>query len=262
MNTIIRNLISLTADGVFSTKHNIMPMSAFKWNVLYKIAQTEDIAPYIYKGIISHENDKMANVPDNVVSLFAKSVFNNQDDIKDSFDITDIESQKLTYILKKYLLKDIVYKERHSIDTSKTSLDLLSLILQNANLIIRNGIRLRGIVELGIFLRTKGQYVDFVKIENWLQKLKFRRMASLQASILVDLFSFEKDEFPYVRKFERKAHKLSLYSLDKIYEANKHEREFKNYNISNCIKFHKFSRSESLCKGLSIIVRSLSEIEE
>lgn len=262
MNTIIRNLISLTADGVFSTRHDIMPMSAFKWNVLYKIAQTEDIAPYIYKGIICHENDKMANVPDNVVSLFAKSVFNNQDDINDSFDITDIESQKLTYILKKYLLKDIVYKERHSIDTSKTSLDLLSLILQNTNLIIRNGIRLRGIVELGIFLRTKGQYVDFVKIENWLQKLKFRRMASLQASILVDLFSFDKDEFPYIRKFERKALKLSLYSLDKIYEANKHEREFKNYNISNCIKFHKFSRSESLCKGLSIIVKSLSEIEE
>lgn len=262
MNTILKNLISLTAEGAFSAEKEILPMNAFKWNVLYKIAQIEDVAPYIYKGILRHESDNRTNIPEALVESFAKAVFNNKDEITSSFDITDTESQKLTYVLKKYLLKDIVYKERHSIDTSKISLDLLSIILQNTNIIIRYGIRLRGIVELGIFLRTKGQYVDFVKIEGWLQKLKLRRMASLQASILVDFFSFEADEFPYIKKLEKKSRKLTEYSLDKVYSGNKHEREFKKYSISNCVKFHEYSRSEAFFKGVSTIVRSLSEIEE
>lgn len=262
MNTILRNLISLTAEGAFSAEKEIFPMNAFKWNVLYKIAQIEDVAPYIYKGIIRHDNDRLTNVPAEVLDKLAKSEFANQDEIATSFDITDIESQKLTYVLKKYLLKDIVYKERHSIDTSKISLDLLSVILQNTNIILRNGIRLRGIVELGVFLRTKGQLVDFVKVESWLQKLKLRRMARLQASVLVDYFSFEPDEFPYIKKLDKKAIHLTEYSLGKVYAMNKHERQMKKFNISNCIKFHKYSRSESLFKGISTIIRSLSEIEE
>ncbi len=262
MNTIIKNLISLASDGAFASETAILPMSAFKWGVLYKIAVAEDVAPYVYRGLLRHEDDKAANIPQGVLALFAKAQFSDIDHIDAELDITATDTQRLTYVVKKYQLKDIVYKERHSIDTSKTSLDLLALILQNTDVIFRNGIRLRGIVELGVFLRTKGQYVDFVKIEQWLKKLKLRRMATLQASVLISCFAFEEDEFPYCRKTDKKAEKFATHALMKEYVRNKYERRAGRYNISNCFRFRKYSRSESLSKAVSTVMRSLSEIEE
>lgn len=262
MNVVLRNLVSLASEGAFGCNNAIMPMSDFKWEILYKLSLHEDVAPYVWRGVLNHEDDKFTNIPPKVKSLLGKTPFNNQDELISSFDITDIETQKLSYIVKKYTLKDIVYKERHSIDTSKISLDFLSLILQNTNIILRNGIRMRGIIEIGLFLRNKGQHVDFIKIESWLRKLKLRQMASLQASVLVDMFSFGNDEFPYIRKFVKKGKIMTIKSLERVIKANKLDRTFNKYSIVNFIKFYKYSHSEALCKTVSTLTRGLSEIEE
>lgn len=262
MNVIFKNLVSLASEGAFSTTNTVVPMSEFKWNILYKIAVLEDVAPYVRNGINSHEDDKNANIPYDVKIMFEKAVFMDQDKIDKYFDMTDLDRQMLTYVVKKYMLKDIVYKERHSIDTSKISLDFLSVILQNTNLILRNGIRMRGIIETGIFLRTKGQLVDFVKVETWLRRLKLKKMASLQASILVDVFGFEKDEFPYIRKFRKNGQSLTVKSLERVAKANRLDRTFSKYSIANYIRYFGYSHSEAFCKTVSTLTRCLSEIEE
>ncbi len=262
MNIILRNLLALASEGAFGTAATVAPMSDFKWDVLYKLAVIEDIAPYIYKGVTAHRDDPATNVPTEVMAQLEKAQFNNQDGITASFDLNDTEGQGLTYTVKRYILKDIVYKERHSIDTSKISLDFLSVVLQNTNLILRNGIRLRGIIEIGLFLRTKGQFVDFVKVEAWIRRLKLRRMASLQASVLTGVFSFGTDEFPYIRKFEKKGRRLTQKSLERVAKANRLERTFSKYSIVNFIKYYRYSHSEALCKAVSNTLRSLSEIEE
>lgn len=262
MNTVINNLISLAKEGAFGNEEKVAPMSQFKWDALNKLANIEDVAPYVSNAIARHAADKLANIPPRTREKFSKDTFTGADGISASFNIADTDSLKLSYPLKRYLLKDIAYKERHSIDTSKVSLDLLSLILQNTNIILRGGIRLRGIIELGLFLRTKGQNVDFVKVESWLQKLKLRRMASLQASVLISLFSFEEAEFPYIKKVDPRAGGLAMASLERAYTLNRLERAPGKYNIRNCITFGRYSRSEALCKATSTIVRSISEIEE
>lgn len=262
MTIVIENLISLLCEGVFETKNSIQPMSEFKWSILYKMAAIEDVAPYVYKGLLAHEYDPHANIPSDTKDLFAASTFNGADGIDSNFDMEDIDKQKLSYAVKRYTLKDIAYKERHSIDTSKITLDLLAIILQNTNVILRSGIRLRGIAELGIFLRTKGQLVDFVKLEAWIQRLKLKKMARLQASILILMFKFTQDEFPYIRKTDKTAKHLAEKSIYRVYRANKLDRTFSKYNISNCLKFYGYSHSEAICKATSTIVKSLSEIEE
>lgn len=262
MTIVIENLISLLREGAYQTIHSIQPMSEFKWKILYKLSLIEDVAPYVYKGLLAHDNDINANITTETKDMFAASTFSDDDGIDSDFDIDDIEKQKLSYAVKRYTLKDIVFKERHSIDTSKITLDLLAIILQNANIILRNGIRLRGIIELGIFLRTKGQLVDFVKLETWIQRLKLRKMARLQASILIQIFDFTQDEFPYIRKTDKYARPLTEKSLYRVYRANKLDRTFSKYNISNCVKFYSYSHSEAICKAASTIVKSLSEIEE
>ena len=108
-------------------------------------------------------------------------------------------------------------------------------------------------IELGVFLKTKGQLVDFVKVESWIQRLKLKKMA---------LFSFETDEFPYIKKFDKHARLLTDQSLMRTYKANKFGRSFGKYNITNCVRFYSYSHSESLCKIMSNISKSLSEIEE
>ncbi len=110
-------------------------------------------------------------------------------------------------------LSKIATEERHAIDTSMETVRLLHMIVANVNAIINNGINLKGIIELGKYLRTRGDKVDFVKLERWLRKLRLQRMAQLVGSVLITFFDFEKDEIPFVRFVERGAYRHTLYSL-------------------------------------------------
>ena len=51
MNIIERNFYRLLRVGAFGTKEEIEPISAWKWNRLYQLAEMHDVAPIIYKGI-------------------------------------------------------------------------------------------------------------------------------------------------------------------------------------------------------------------
>lgn len=114
--------------------------------------------------------------------------------------------------LNRRLIK-IQKEERHSIDTSTETLYLLRLLVSNINGILANGISIRGIIQLGQYLRTRGDKVDFIKLESWLRKLHIQRMAQLEGSVLITFFDFEKDEIPFVRRVEKGAYKLTLRSL-------------------------------------------------
>lgn len=110
-------------------------------------------------------------------------------------------------------LDKIQNDERHAIDTSVETIHLLRLIVGNVNGILANGINLRGIIELGKYLRTRGDKVDFVKLERWLTKLHIQRMAQLEGSVLITFFDFEKDEIPFVRFVERGAYRHPAVAL-------------------------------------------------
>ena len=88
-------------------------------------------------------------------------------------------------------LANIQENERHAIDTSIETLHLLRIIVSNINGILAYGINLSGIIEMGNYLRTKGDKVDFVKLDKWISKLRIQRMAQLQGSVLILFFDFE-----------------------------------------------------------------------
>lgn len=262
MNIIISNMLKLACDGAFNTQSRIKPMSDFKWRALYKLAVRQDIVPYVANGLDMHLDDAPCNISNETMKLFKSASFIGMDEISDKFVFSDIESLNLSHPFKRFILNDIVEKERHAIDTSIVSLDMLAVILQNINLTLRYGVRLRGIITLGLFLRTKGQSVDFIKIEAWLAKLKFMRMARFQASILICMFGFEKNEFPYIDKLEKRAEKKACMSIRRDYVASKFGRVSSKNAIYNCFKFYGYARSESIFKMTANVRRSLSEIEE
>ena len=79
-------------------------------------------------------------------------------------------------------LKKIQREEPHAIDTSIETIYLLRIIVSNVNATMNYGMPVRGIIQLGQYLRSRGDKVDFVKLEHWLAKLHIARLAQLQGS--------------------------------------------------------------------------------
>jgi hypothetical protein len=84
------------------------------------------------------------------------------------------------------------------IETIPPTLNLLIIITDIAHRIINEGIRLKRIVDLGLFLRKNGDKVDFVKLQLWIESLRIQRMANLEGLMLIKMFGFMKEEIPFV----------------------------------------------------------------
>ena len=172
-------------------------------------------------------------------------------------------------------LTKIQKEEPHVIDTSMETVYLLRLIVSNANAMLSGGISIRGIIQLGQYLRTRGDKVDFVKLDNWLTKLHLQRMAQLEGSVLISFFSFEQDEIPFVKLVERGAYKLTLRSLYyniKDMEDIKFQQSQVGFvhttggsmrkNLRRSMRFFGYAPIESASNFFNGFFRSLSEIKE
>lgn len=172
-------------------------------------------------------------------------------------------------------LTKIQKEEPHVIDTSMETVYLHRLIVSNANAMLSGGISIRGIIQLGQYLRTRGDKVDFVKLDNWLTKLHLQRMAQLEGSVLITFFNFEQDEIPFVKLVERGAYKLTLRSLYyniKDMEDIKFQQSQVGFvhttggsmrkNLRRSMRFFGYAPIESASNFFNGFFRSLSEIEE
>ena len=172
-------------------------------------------------------------------------------------------------------LAKIQENERHAIDTSVETLYLLRIIVANVNAMLSGGISLRGIIQLGDYLRTRGDKVDFVKLDRWLAKLRIQRIAQLEGSVLITFFDFEKDEIPFVRHVERGADNLTLRSL---YHNIKDQQDIQfkqtqsgfvhttggtmRKNLRRSMRYLQYAPIETISNFMNNVFRSLAEIEE
>ena len=172
-------------------------------------------------------------------------------------------------------LTKIQIEEPHVIDTSMETIYLLRLIVSNAIAMLSGGIIIRVSFQLGLYLRTRGDKVDFVKLDNWLTKLHLQRMAQLEGSVLITFFNFEQDEIPFVKLVERGAYKLTLRSLYyniKDMEDIKFQQSQVGFvhttggtmrkNLRRSMRFFGYAPVESASNFFNGFFRSLSEIEE
>lgn len=194
--------------------------------------------------------------------------------MKNLSDIPSGEVAMHSGFLNKRLIK-IQQDEPHAIDTSMETIYLLRLIVSNVNAMYSGGISLRGIIQLGQYLRTRGDKVDFVKLDTWLTKLHIKRMAQLEGSVLIQFFNFEQDEIPFVKMVERGASKLtvrSLYYNIKDMEDIKFQESQVGFvhttggtmrkNLRRSMRYFGYAPIETTCNFLNSFFKSLSEIEE
>lgn len=269
-NIINRNLFRLLRIGAFHTTETLEPMSAFKWRRLVQIAEKQNVLPYI-----AHQQSLFTttDLPATGVPADAMQPVPSVDDYVRAIAEA---SPELSNILLKWKMRRMEKRESHSQDTTPESWLLLLIIVNNVNQTLTQGISLRGIVELGRFLRQKGQNVDFVQVENWLHRLDMMRMAALQGSILLQLFGFDEDELPFMHQQEKAALKLVDRSLSHTAADTAENWHFRmrtngmvqnnskvlRRNLRRSFKYMRFNPMETTSNFLANFAKTLAEIEE
>lgn len=173
---------------------DIEPMSKYKWNVLAKLAETHGLGEYFADR---------ADIP----------AVGGLQDLPDA-DLPDAGFSRMQNLLLNSRLKKIRKSEPLSDDSSIETLNFLDIIVQTTQTILTNGLHFANIVRIGAFLRHDGDKIDFIKLENWLNRLQLTKIAQLEASILIKTLGFEKDEIPFIKDITPKAYELALEALD------------------------------------------------
>ena len=272
MDIIKRNFFRLLRSGAFNEQEALEPMSAFKWRRLYQMVEAQQVVPAFAKGAYNNGHDETLNIPDDLLKVIGNK---NRDDLMPQASFF-AERPELRNMILNRKLKKIYKNERHSIDTSVETMELLTIIINNVNNMLNKGLCMGGIIQLGVYLRNKGHLVDFIKLETWLKQLHMQRMAQLQGSILMAVFGFEQDELPFVEKEEPSAYKLTMRAVSNLAKDTAKEWHFRQSstgfvqnnsavlrrNLRRSIRYAGYAPLETSSNFVSNFVRSLSEIEE
>lgn len=282
MNIIKRNFLRLLRLGAFGENEVIEPMSKFKWEVIFHIANIHNVVGVIFDGIAKNKENE-ALIPQDIILKYKKILDEEGYGIKaqamGSRPSVQLPDAGLSHMCNGFLnarLKRIRENEPQSADASVETLNMLYIIVQATECTMTYGLSFATILRIGIYLRVDGDKIDFVKLENWLRKLNLTRMAQLEGSILIDIFGFEMDEIPFVNKMEPSAHKIAIEALEKpiridieewkisqkstIFLANNSKAMMKT--VKNCMKYFFFAPVEASSNFLHRFASSLSNLEE
>jgi len=271
MDIIQRNFFRILCSGAFGTQSSIEPMSPFKWRRLMQMVEAQQVMPVFVSGIVKHTSDEGLNLPDDVIGDIKARMSERK-----ALAARIPKTARLSSTFLNRRLKNLMYNELHSIDTSVEALDMLKLIVANSEVMLTRGMNLGGIITMGEYLRTRGDKVDFVKLDGWLTALQLHGMAELQGNVLISVFGFEQDELPFVAKTDQKAYRLTLRSVSDLAKDTAQEWHFRQNsagfvqnnnavlrrNLSRSLRYMGYAPVETTSNFFHNFVRSLSEIEE
>lgn len=265
MDIIKRNFFRLLRSGALNEFITLEPMSAFKWKRLVQMVMAQKVSAIALKGIKNHQHDIETNIPKELI-----------EELQNDTDTPQEAPVQLSNHFLNKRLKYIRENEPHAMDASMDTVEILNIIVRNVGDMLNQGISLSGMIELGRYLRTRGDKVDFVKLEDWLQELHILHIAQLQGSILIAVFEFELDEIPFVHKFAPESLKLTIRTINHTAIDTAKEWNFKQSksgfmknnssvlrkNLRRSIRYASYAPIETASNFVNNFIRSLSEIEE
>ena len=188
--TIQENFTILLHAGAFGIiDEPLKPMSSFKWNKLIDTAKKLGICGYIVAGAELLKDDPNLSSEINITMP------------KEKFEYSETA---LYGFLSARRYRKIREQEKHNIDCSTETLNFLHLLVANIDLIITRDMSLCGVIAVGEYLRTKGNHVDFVKLNQWIHQLGIAQAASFIGHMLIELFDFETEELEFMTRTYKK----------------------------------------------------------
>lgn len=271
MDIVKRNLMRLLTSGALNEYEPLEPMSRYKWQRLFALAVTLHVDDLVEQGARHHQYAP-DGLPAEVLSLFlARS---------QRIEAPSPSEAASSYLCNAWLnrrLEAIRRQEPHQIDASMDTLQLLNLLVAATRAMFERGIVFRETLLVGRYLRTKGQHVDFVKLDAWLRRLRLSSMANLTGNMLIAVFGFESDEIPFVGSTDQRARRMVMNALQgKDTDALQGDWHFRQQEsglvtgntrvwmtyLSRCMKFVPYAPLEAFSTLIKGFLTSLSEIEE
>lgn len=253
MDILKRNFFNLLKKHEFDENVTIEPMSAYKWGIMKGICNSHGFSLNVTNdgSGCNTELHYAANIPDAGLSHLKNPMLNKR-------------------------LMRIRDNEPLDADASIETLNMLDIIVQVTERLLTKGMDFAYIVNMGTFLRTHGDKIDYVKLEGWLHKLHIGTMAELEGNVLIYTCGFEKDEIPFVYKIQPSAYKMALNSLMNHMRTDASEWQFRqNGNIfatndskamfatiRNILGYLQFAPIETTCVLFNEFVKSISNLEE
>lgn len=239
-NAIQNNFTILLRAGSFGiTDTQLQPMSLHKWRRLLTLASQMGLSGYISAGMELLKEDKM---------LPQQMLFSAE---KEKYDTS--HGHVYNFLMKKRL-SNIKEQERHSIDTSIETLELLNITIANAHDIITHDLNITGVIAFGEYLKTKGDKVDFVKYEEWIKRIGIDQTVALLASLLMELFSFESSELEFMKRPYSNA--ITHYYNILRAQLNSKEHAFRNSSRLN------IAMIETISYHMALFIHKIKNIEE
>ncbi len=266
MDIIQRNFLRLLKCGAFGQREQTEPMSAWKWKRLYQLSQMHDVTPWVYDGINASREDFFLKIPEEQMALWKESALQ-----ADTVIIKD-EEQRLTNPLLNHKLQNLTKKEG---DTP--TLELLYNIIRLARFILTQGINMRHLLELGIYLRTTKDQINYEQLSIWIKKLQMTKITRLEAALLILFFDFKEEEIPFTTV---KVNKDTIRIADDILNTSSEQvadwyfTQGKNvfvsttnsgammWHVRHSAKYMSYYPSEAVTNFFANFAHSLSHIEE
>lgn len=277
MDIIQRNLFSLLRSGAFQTQEDIEPMSAFKWNKLYQLTVMHNITPFVYDGILRCKNNFFLHLTDKQKQDWEKAVADYRVKEKRQSDQEEDEflrPDRLTNPLLNRRLQAILDDEHSDL----TSRQLLLILLRVVRHLFNEGMPIRQLTELAIFLRSNSQRINFDVVGQWIERLQLTQMAQLSGEFLIRLFNFEEADIPFLKGRKEKGIERIAKELIEFTDTRSQDWYFSqedggifvhNTNSSatfshvrRSARYFKYYPSESVTNFFSSFIHSLSHIEE
>ena len=277
MDIIQRNLFSLLRSGAFQTQEEIEPMSAFKWNKLYQLTVMHNITPFVYDGILRCKNNFFLHLTDKQKQDWEKAVADYR--VKEKRQSEQEEDEflrpdRLTNPLLNRRLQAILDDEHSDL----TSRQLLLILLRVVRHLFNEGMPIRQLTELAIFLRSNSQRINFDVVGQWIERLQLTQMAQLSGEFLIRLFNFEEADIPFLKGRKEKGIERIAKELIEFTDTRSQDWYFSqedggifvhNTNSSatfshvrRSARYFKYYPSESVTNFFSSFIHSLSHIEE
>lgn len=237
----------LLQAGAFSTVaegDTLVPMTPHKWRKLVMAAEELHILPYINLALEQCKNDPNLH-PVLKVLLTQK---------EETLKLSDIDTSKamLYNHWTQRSWQNVKEEELNSGNISEATLNLLDIIIYNADAIITKDTDVEGIIALGRFVRQYAADIDYEKLTSWLSQIGLVQLANLEGSMLVSSMGFTEAELPFVRKPHRNAHKLFMNSIEKV---------FSKHSFSNATRMN-VAMLETLSNRFVRAITMVTDIEE
>ena len=275
MDIIQRNLFKLLRNGAFNTYDKLEPMSAYKWERLYQLAVMHNVIPYAYKGIENSRDQFFMHLTERQEKEWQKAYSETArpmaiEDEEDEF----LRADHLTNPMLNRQLQNILADE-HSDTTTR---HMLLLIIRVVRHIFNEGMPIRQLLELGIYIKHQGANADYETLKGWLSRLRLTQMAHLEGEFLILMFGFTPEDIPFLSEKRDKRVKQIANELLDFTNTRSHDWYFSqdedsifvhNSNTSamfshvrRSARYFRYYPSESVTNFFASFVHSLSHIAE